>query len=115
MCSTCGRYARELLALAQGKMTGCLVEADTMASSAPYAHTLNSLIGHVTTGPTKVFVIEGNVEILGSKQSFDVFASFFNFDEGVSPGTHNHHEYYEGNVYVDSKSVPLVVSVRSSS
>jgi hypothetical protein len=104
----------ELEALAQGTKTQILVKADAKANSAPYDHILISFIGRVTAGPTRVSVTERTLEVVGSKESFDGFASFFSFNDDNSTGAHSHHEYYEGNHYVHPQSIPLVISIRTA-
>lgn len=104
----------QLNALANGDETEVFIPVDKNANPAPYDESLNALVGHVTTGPTKVSVIDNCLEVVGSQASFAEFASFFSFDEYTSEGAHNHHEYFDGNTYIHPKSVPLVISIRSA-
>lgn len=102
----------KLVALAHGKATECHIEADTKANPAPYSRALNALIARVTTGPTRVSVTKDTVEVNGSRESLEAFASFFGFGEDAPPGTHNHHEYFEGNRFVHPQSAPLIIGIR---
>jgi hypothetical protein len=53
-----------------------------------------------------------NLKIKGSKQNLRIFADWFESDENTISGYHSHYEYFDGNEYVDSKSIPLIIRNR---
>jgi DUF1680 family protein len=51
------------------------------------------------------------LQITGSPKSLEVFATYFDFDQESLGGAHNHFEYFAGNDWIDSDSLPLVIGV----
>ena len=77
---------------------------------APYSLALERLLIRSTEGPVQVIVIGAALRITGSRENLSRFATFLS----PEPGGHQHFEYYDGNHYVDSKSLPVVVSCTSA-
>ena len=56
-----------------------------------------------------------NNEILtikGSKNNLEILTSWLEFDEDTSSGYHSHYEYFEGNEYINSESIPLIIRIK---
>lgn len=62
-----------------------------------------------------ITVESGRLTVMASSEGIDIFVSFLELAiEGTNPSVwlnHIHLQYYEGNEYVDSSSVPLVIIV----
>ena len=112
-----GRYKEmneikaKLLSLSEGNKRELLIDADKNADPSPYERALNSIQAIVSLGPTKISVDGDKVVIEGSSESFDRFSSFFSFNESDPSGSHNHHEYIEGDTYIHPSSIPTVVGI----
>lgn len=64
-------------------------------------------------GAVKISVSENKIlKIKGSKNNLNIFAAWLEFDEDTISGYHAHYEYYEGNEFIDSGSIPLVIRLR---
>ena len=101
-----------LLSFSEESSTEYTIKADKDIDPSPYEKALKSLKVHVTSGPTKISVANEQVIVEGSRSSFEVFASYFNFSEGDLPGSHNHHEYFKGDDYIHPDSVPAVIGIK---
>ncbi|VAW71163.1 hypothetical protein MNBD_GAMMA12-1654 [hydrothermal vent metagenome] len=77
----------------------------------PYDHALGYLDVRVTDGPIKISVISDFVLIEGSVNSMSSLSSFFDFDKSSHKGDHRHHEFFSGNEYIRSDSIPTVIGV----
>lgn len=63
-------------------------------------------------GPVHASVIENKkLQIKGLPDYLDVFTSYLDFDQDSIRGAHNHFEYFEGNDWIASYSLPLVIGV----
>lgn len=102
-----------LMALARGEESAASIQADASADPEPYDQAIGLLNLKVADGPIRVFVSTRGMEVEGSKESFDVFASFFDFHEDAKPGTHYHHDSLGNEGYVHPDSIPLVVAIRA--
>ena len=100
-----------LCSLSEGFNTELFIDADSSASPSPYERALNSIQAFVSSGPTKISVDGNKVIIEGSSESFDGLSTFFSFNEGDPSGTHNHHEYIEGDIYIHPDSIPTVMAI----
>jgi hypothetical protein len=89
-----------------------LIDADTSANTLPYNRCLRNLDVRATQGPVRISVEEDRIIATGSLSSLSKFASFFRFAPSATPGTHHHHEWFDGNAYIAKDSRPLVISVR---
>jgi hypothetical protein len=87
------------------------IGADAAADPRPYNRCLTALAARVTEGPVRVALFGDRVVVTGSVPMMRTFASYFRFDTSAPRGTHNHHEWFDGNDYVARDSAPLVVSV----
>jgi hypothetical protein len=85
--------------------------ADAASDPKPYTRCLVALDVRGTDGPVRVALVDDRVVATGSASMMQKFASFFRFEATASRGTHNHHEWFDGNEYIARDSVPLVVSV----
>lgn len=62
---------------------------------------------------TKVSILKDRiVKIEGSKENLEKFTSFLEFEENPIEGRHSHYEYFDGNEYIDSESLPLVIGIK---
>jgi hypothetical protein len=86
-------------------------EADIQFDPQPYTSAIPKLIIRKGQGPTKVTAEKSSVQVAGSIDSLSAFASFLDFESEAMPGSHSHYEYYDGNPYISSDSVPLVVAI----
>lgn len=61
-------------------------------------------------GTNKVSVFENKtLKVEGSNENLEIFAAWLEFDENNASGYHSHYEYFEGNEYIDSESMPLII------
>ncbi len=61
----------------------------------------------------KVSVVENKVlKVKGSKENLEIFAAWLEFNEENASGYHAHYEYFEGNEYIDSESMPLIIRIK---
>jgi hypothetical protein len=89
------------------------VAARTTGSPVPYTHWLPELIVMLSAGAIKVSVIDtSQLMISGAADELDVFASFWSFETNAAPHTHTHHEYFEGNSWIEPDYLPLVIGVK---
>jgi hypothetical protein len=63
-----------------------------------------------SVGQVRVSVAGQVLTATGSPDMLARFASFFAFSDTDGPGTHKHHEWWDGNEYIAADSRPLVVS-----
>ena len=104
---------RKILELVDSEKSQISFNADVSIDPEPYDSALSKLVivkGHFSAsvslrGGADVYV-EGSVDCL------EGFASFLDFDAEDQSGTHSHFEYFEGNDWISSDSVPLVISVK---
>jgi hypothetical protein len=52
------------------------------------------------------------LKIKGSKENLEIFAAWFESDENTPSNYHSHYEYFEGNEYIDSESMPLIIRIK---
>ena len=100
---------RAIAALGPGIRHG--FPADASVDPAPYSRALNSLEAVASGGPTRVSVDGDVLLVAGTPESLGCFASFLTFSDADRPGTHHHHEWWEGNKSIAENSRPLVVSL----
>jgi hypothetical protein len=90
-----------------------MVAARTTGLPAPYAHWLAELMVTVSESAIRASVVgETKLMISGALDKLDVFASFWDFAPDTASGTHSHHEYFEGNHWIERDSIPLVIGVK---
>ncbi|MBA4020659.1 MAG: hypothetical protein C0483_26160 [Pirellula sp.] len=99
---------RALAALGSGER--CRFEADTHADPAPYTRVLVAFEAEASGGPVRLSVAGQVLSASGSPDMLATFASFFEFSDDDRPGTHTHHEWWDGNDYIAADSRPLVIS-----
>jgi len=88
----------------------CRFEADAHANPVPYTRVLAAFEAEASGGPVRVSVAGQVLSASGSPDMLARFASFFEFSDADRPGTHAHHEWWDGNVYIAADSRPLVIS-----
>ena len=104
---------REILDFIKSDATQISFEADAGIDPAPYKSALTRFIILKGQGPTKVSLRnEKEIQVEGSPDCLERFASFFDFKSDAGKGAHSHYEYYEGNKWVARDSIPLVISVK---
>lgn len=101
-----------LLTLSENSYPDYAISADHQFDPSPYKKALSSLRIGIASGPTKITVIGAEMIIKGSVASLAVLASYFDFDKDDFAGTHNHHEYFEGNTYIHPASIPVVIRIK---
>lgn len=52
------------------------------------------------------------VKIEGSKENLEKFSSFLEFEENAVTGRHSHYEHYDGNEWIASDSMPLIIGIK---
>ncbi len=103
-----------ILKVATEAPTNLEVAADQVFDPRPYERRLYFFRIYLEPGPVRVSVEDDAVHVVGSETSLEAFASFFNFSDNDPPGSHFHHEYYDGNEWIHDKSIPLVVGARGT-
>jgi hypothetical protein len=104
---------RLLLKFLNGNAEKIFVDADKTADSEGWDFILEGLEMNQNGDFVKVSVMENKIlNIKGSKENLDIFISWLEFDENTISGYHSHYEYFEGNEYIDSKSIPLIIRVK---
>jgi len=100
----------ELISSSESRLA---IDADSAIDPSPYTSAIPKLVVVKSEGPTRVS-LEGHDElsIKGSPENLDSLASFFHFDKDAVNGVHSHYEYYDGNLWIDPNSIPLVISVK---
>ena len=85
---------------------------DTAFDPSPYNSLLPMMVLSKGEGPTRVSV-EGKqtLLVLGSPENLSRFASWFDYEVDAERGAHGHYEHYEGNEFIASDSVPLVIGI----
>ena len=93
-----------------------IIEAATGYNPAPYNEVFSRMVIKKGTGPTRASISnEKELLIEGAIEKLEAFASFFNFELGDREGLHTHYEYFEGNNWIASDSIPLVIGVNKQS
>jgi hypothetical protein len=88
-----------------------LFAATDIVDPQPYDRCLVGLTARIGEGSVRVSANGDHVVVTASPLMMRKFASFFRFDRNARRGMHKHHEWFNGNEYVASDSIPLVVSV----
>ena len=104
---------REIFDFIQSGVSDISFDADSGIDPTPYASSLSKLVIRKGQHQTKVSLMNGaEIHVEGSPNCLEAFASFFDFALSARKGEHLHYEYYEGNEWVASDSMPLVISVK---
>ena len=86
------------------------IDVDKDVDSEGWDFVLESLDINQTGDAVEVSVSENKIlKIKGSKENFKIFADWLKFDEDTPSGYHSHYEFYEGNEFINSKSIPLII------
>jgi hypothetical protein len=102
-----------ILDLAQSDASQITIDADSVIDPTSYKSALSKLIIRKAECPTKVSLKnEREIQVEGTADCLEAFASFFDFNSDDRKGAHSHYEYYEGNRWIAPDSMPLVISVR---
>jgi hypothetical protein len=88
------------------------VEANTSCDPRPYKQTLAELIIRRGTGPVLISVVDTSVVAEGDDTCLEAFASWFVWPPDAKFPAHGHYEYFEGNEWIATGSIPLVIGVR---
>ncbi len=79
----------------------------------PYNRVIHRLSIEKGRGSVKVSLVQNELCIVGAAENLERLASFFSFtEEDVFPA-HFHYEFYPGNPYISSDSIPLYICVQS--
>ncbi len=91
----------------------CIVKA-AIFDPTPYDICLKSLSICKSNTLIKCSVFANCLYIQGSNDKLTILASWFDFADDIPSGYHQHVDYYDGNEWIDSVSIPLVISVNAS-
>jgi len=86
-------------------------DGDSGRDVSPWDRSLARLAVAAQDGPVCATVVDDAVVITGSRSMLDVLTSYMEFPEDAHSGYHHHHEYFEGDQYIDPKSVPLIFTM----
>jgi hypothetical protein len=89
----------------------CKFTADVTGNPAPYDRLLDAFEAIASDGPVCVSVAGKTLLAIGCPEMLAKLASFFWFSDSSLPGSHSHHEWWEGNEYIAKDSRPLVISL----
>ena len=104
------RIIRDLISSSGSRVA---INTDSAIDPAPYTFAIPKLVVLKAEGPTQVSLLDNDeLSIRGSPENLESLATFFHFDKDAVKGVHFHYEYYDGNRWIDPKSIPLVISVR---
>jgi hypothetical protein len=86
--------------------------ANGAANPKPYDFCIQELLIVTGNGPTRV-QLRGteSLVVCGAIENIEKFGSWFDYPASAESGAHGHYEFFEGNEYISSDSVPLVISV----
>ena len=102
-----------LAVLEVAKSGACIeIDADSSIDPNPYDAALSKLIIATDVRPGNVSVDDSVVHITAAPNCLEALASFLDFKPNAQKGHHTHYEYYEGNKWIASDSVPVVFSVK---
>src|SRR5215204_5066610 len=100
---------QDILRFLESDSESILINVDNNASSDGWEVVVESLELRQNGDAVKVSVLENKIlKIEGSSQKLEIFAAWLEFDENTPSAYHSHYEYFEGNEFINSKSVPLV-------
>jgi hypothetical protein len=87
--------------------------ADFTTNAAPYDRLLQAMEITVSGGPVRIRVVGECLKVTGSELSLDIFASYFQFPDDASHGSHAHHDWMDefDTEYISPDSRSLVVRV----
>lgn len=106
-------FRQEVLKFIQTDLKGIHIETEANIKSAPWDFIASGLQLIQNDESVKVSVTEDKVIIIeGSKVSLEKFASFLEFEENASIGSHSHYEHYEGNEWITADSIPLIIGIK---
>jgi hypothetical protein len=107
------RVRLDILKMIQSDTRQNSFEADSTIHPAPYDYPLSNLVIVKKECPARVS-LKGEKEILveGSPDCLEAFASFFEFESDAEKGSHAHFEHYQGNDWIATDSIPLVIRVK---
>ncbi len=91
----------------------CVVEA-AIFNPSPYNVYLKSLSICKSNTLIKILVLANSLYIQGSQDTLAIFASWLLDFDDTWCGHHRHIDYYEGNEWIDPRSIPLVISVKNT-
>ena len=103
--------SQSILNMLDSKTNILSVLVNTKFDPTPYDRLVGKLILSQESSAVKVFLLDENtLKISGSNLNLHIFASNLNFV--AMDGNHIHYEYYEGNDYINSDAIPLVISMK---
>ncbi len=104
---------QHILMFLESDKESILINVDKNADSKGWNFVLESLEISQNGESVKVSVTENKIlKIKGSKGKLEIFAAWLKFDENHSNGFHSHYEYFEGNEYINSESIPLIIGIK---
>ena len=104
---------QELLKFLESSAEKIFVDANKNADLEGWDLILESLEVNQKGESVRVSVKDNKIlHIQGAKENLNIFTSWLESDENTSSGYHSHYEYYEGNKYINSESIPLIITVK---
>lgn len=104
---------RDILKFLGSDNESILIDVDKNADAKGWNFVLENLKVEQNGESVKVSVIENRIlKINGSKENLDIFAAWLEFEENTASGYHSHYEYFEGNEYINSESIPLIIGIK---
>jgi hypothetical protein len=104
---------QDILKFLESNKESIFIGADKSMNSDGWDFVLEGLEINQEGDSVRVSVVENKfLKIQGSKIKLEIFAAWLEFSEDIESGYHSHYEYFEGNEYVDSKSIPLVIRIK---
>ncbi|MBW4488991.1 MAG: hypothetical protein KME12_14480 [Trichocoleus desertorum ATA4-8-CV12] len=103
---------QSILNLVRNKSQQFYVIKAAIVDPFPYKVCLSSLHIYKNDSFVRVWVSENSLQIEGDSEKLEIFAAWFEFDDGNVEGYHHHFDYYGNEWWVNANSNPLVISVR---
>ena len=89
------------------------VTADVTCDPKPYDRLLSSMYVDKSGEAILARVDNDRLVISASTKNLDVLSSYFSFSEEEPEGSHNHCDYFDGDIYVHRQSRSFVVMLRT--
>ncbi len=99
--------------LAEGDHCTVALEANSEIDPFPYSSVARKLLFIKKECPTKLSLLnKTTVSIEGSPENLKRLASFLDFEPEAVSKRHARYEYCDGNEWIASDSIPLVISIK---
>lgn len=103
----------DILRFLESNEGNVFIDVDTKINSEGWDFILESLEIDQKGDAVKVSVKENKIlKIKGSEENLKIFASWLESNENIPSGYHSHYEFYEGNEFINSDSLPLIIRIK---